>query len=260
MTLEASSASGALATYSVSAVDNVDGPVGVTCAPPSGSTFALGTTTVNCSATDASHNTATASFTVTVRDTTPPVLSLPATITVGGTLASGAPVTYTASASDLVDGPVPVNCSPPSGAQFAYGITVVSCSATDAHGNHATGSFQVKVTYPWSGFLQPINPDGSSVFRLGSTVPVKFQLTGAASGITNLVATLSVAKVSGNVTGTYNEASSNAAPDSGNTFRYVPTSNLYIYNLSTSNLSIGTWSLQVDMGDGVLHTINISLR
>jgi hypothetical protein len=241
-------------------VDNVDGPVGVTCAPPSGSTFALGTTTVNCSATDASHNVATASFTVTVHDTTPPKLNLPATISVSGTQAGGAIVTYTASASDLVDGPVPINCSPASGALFAYGSTNVSCSATDAHGNHATGSFQVKVTYSWSGFLQPINADGSSVFKLGSTVPVKFQLTGSTSGITNLVALLSVAKVSGNVTGTYMEASSNAAADSGNTFRYDSTSNLYIYNLSTSNLSIGTWSLQVDMGDGVPRTVNISLR
>ena len=36
--------------------------------------------------------------------------------------------------------------------------------------------------------LQPINADGSSVFKAGSTVSVKFQLTGASAGITNATA------------------------------------------------------------------------
>ena len=39
-------------------------------------------------------------------------------------------------------------------------------------------SFMVSVAYAWSGVLQPVNADGSSVFKLGSTVPVTFQLTG----------------------------------------------------------------------------------
>ena len=38
----------------------------VTCNPVSGSSFPVGTTTVNCSATDAHHNTAKGSFKVTV--------------------------------------------------------------------------------------------------------------------------------------------------------------------------------------------------
>jgi Ca2+-binding RTX toxin-like protein len=50
----------------VTAEDNVDDPVGVTCTPASGSTFPIGTTTVNCEATDAAGNRATASFTITV--------------------------------------------------------------------------------------------------------------------------------------------------------------------------------------------------
>jgi hypothetical protein len=42
--------------------------VTVACSPPSGSCFPLGVTTVNCTATDASGNTAQCSFTVTVFD------------------------------------------------------------------------------------------------------------------------------------------------------------------------------------------------
>src|SRR5947207_2834152 len=47
------------------ASDNCPG-VTTSCMPPSGSNFALGTTTVTCTATDTSGNTATCSFTVTV--------------------------------------------------------------------------------------------------------------------------------------------------------------------------------------------------
>jgi hypothetical protein len=52
--------------------DVVDGTVSVTCDPESGSSFALGKTTVTCTATDAHGNKGTATFPVTVVDTTPP--------------------------------------------------------------------------------------------------------------------------------------------------------------------------------------------
>lgn len=53
--------------YEVSATDNVDVSVAVSCRPVSGSRFRIGRTGVTCSATDASGNTATARFTVTVK-------------------------------------------------------------------------------------------------------------------------------------------------------------------------------------------------
>jgi hypothetical protein len=54
----------AIATFAVTATGNT-GPV--VCAPPSGSAFPLGTTTVNCTATNNCGGIATCSFTVTVR-------------------------------------------------------------------------------------------------------------------------------------------------------------------------------------------------
>jgi hypothetical protein len=48
--------------------------VPVTCVPSSGSVFALGATTVNCSASDLSGNVATGSFHIAVIDTTPPTI------------------------------------------------------------------------------------------------------------------------------------------------------------------------------------------
>jgi hypothetical protein len=54
-------------TYAVTAQDAADGTVPVTCKPASGSRFKAGRTTVRCSATDTSGNTATAAFPVTVK-------------------------------------------------------------------------------------------------------------------------------------------------------------------------------------------------
>ncbi|MBM4035180.1 MAG: HYR domain-containing protein [Planctomycetes bacterium] len=56
------------------AADICDAEVDVMCVPPSGSVFPLGVTTVTCTATDDSGNQTVRSFTVTVRDTTAPVI------------------------------------------------------------------------------------------------------------------------------------------------------------------------------------------
>lgn len=53
--------------FSVTAKDAVDGRVHATCKPRSGSLFRIGRTHVKCTATDSSANTATAHFTITVK-------------------------------------------------------------------------------------------------------------------------------------------------------------------------------------------------
>ena len=73
-------------------------------------------------------------------------LTLPGTITATADQPSGAVVTYTASASDLVDGARPVPAHRPRAARSPIGTTSVSCSASDLHGNAASGSFAVIVT------------------------------------------------------------------------------------------------------------------
>jgi hypothetical protein len=144
-TVEATGPDGATVTYPATASDAQGGTLTPSCGPASGSVFPLGTTPVNCSVTDSGGLTATGSFTVTVQDTTPPSLNLPGNITVEAGIPT--PVTYTPTptATDLVDGPVPVSCSPLSGSTFDPGTTTVNCSATDTHHNTATGSFTVYV-------------------------------------------------------------------------------------------------------------------
>ena len=145
ITVEATGPKGAAVTFTVSALDSVDGSVSVTCTPASGSTFALDSTQVACSVKDKAGNGASASFKVAVVDKTPPALTLPSDMTVQATSTSGAVVTFSASAMDLVDGPVPVTCTPACGSTFPAGTTSVSCSAKDKVGNSASGSFNVTV-------------------------------------------------------------------------------------------------------------------
>jgi hypothetical protein len=173
-TVEASGASGAVAAFSApTAQDLVDGTVAVNCAPTSGSTFSLGATTVTCTATDTHDNTSTASFIVTVEDTTPPAINdVPTDQTLEATSTSGAVANYPSpAASDLVDGDVSVDCTPASGSTFALGTTMVTCTATDAHDNTSTASFNVTVedttaptlALPAGMTVDATGPDGAAV-------------------------------------------------------------------------------------------------
>jgi uncharacterized repeat protein (TIGR03803 family) len=132
----------------------------------------------------------------------------------------------------------------------------------DVQANHAiAASFALS----WSGVLQPIDPPNgngvsSSVFKAGSTVPVKFALTGASAGITTLAATLSCAKVSNGVVGTDLEAVSTAAATTGNQFRYDAATGQYMFNWSTRGLTSGMYRLFINLGDGVSRTVDIGLK
>lgn len=78
-------------------------------------------------------------------DVTPPEISSPGDLNVPATGPHGATVTWTITATDVVDGAVPVGCTPSSGSAFAIGDTLVECSAVDAAGNTAHASFVVHV-------------------------------------------------------------------------------------------------------------------
>jgi hypothetical protein len=105
----------------------------------------VGTYVLTYSVTDSSGNVTQVFRIVNVVDTTPPKLTIPGNITIEATSTVGAVVLFTASAIDLVDGNVPIICNPPFGSTFTLGTTTVNCSAKDAAGNIAMGSFTVTV-------------------------------------------------------------------------------------------------------------------
>ena len=125
-------ACGAVVTYMATASDNC-GSATISCSPPSGATFPVGTTTVNCTASDSSPDSpdTNCSFTVTVKDTEAPTCNLPANIMKNNDPGTcGAVVTYAATASDNC-GSATITCSPSSGSVFPVGTTTVSCTASD---------------------------------------------------------------------------------------------------------------------------------
>jgi hypothetical protein len=138
----------AVVNYTVTATDDSGSPPTVSCTPPSGSTFPVGQTTVNCTASDGT-NTASASFTVTVTfvDAAGPTFSgVPSNRVVEANGPSGSVVAYTEpTATDVAEGPKPVSCNPASGSTFPLGGTTVTCTASDSHGNTSSASFTVTV-------------------------------------------------------------------------------------------------------------------
>ena len=115
----------------------------ITCSPAAGSFFPLGTTTVTCTAEGAQ-----CSFTVTVNDTQPPMITCPANITQStDPNQCSAVVTYaTPTANDNCPGVGAAVCSPLSGSTFSKGITTVTCAVSDASGNIARCTFTVTVS------------------------------------------------------------------------------------------------------------------
>jgi len=135
---------GANVNYTVSATDACGSPVTYTYSQASGTVFPIGITTVNVTATDASGNTVSRSFTVTITDNQLPTISAPANINavLGATINLG-----TATASDNCGTPVITNNAPTT---YPVGVTTVIWTATDAAGNTASASQTVTVTNPTS--------------------------------------------------------------------------------------------------------------
>jgi hypothetical protein len=119
---------------------------------------------------------------LTVVDTHPPVLTLTPASAVANS-PSGAVVNFAASASDPVDGALPISCAPSSGSVFPIGVTTVSCSATDSNGHTSAGSLLVTVNPPDA----PGRMAGDAVITAGSArhqfaFAVQERSTGADAG------------------------------------------------------------------------------
>jgi beta propeller repeat protein len=205
-------------------------------------------------------------------DTTPPVLHLPANITTTATAAAGAAVSYSATATDDTDPSPSVSCTPASGSTFAIGPTAVQCTATDVAGNTAHGSFAVNVRYAGAGttclgspghaVLQPVNADGSSVFKQGSTVPVKFRVcdaNGNSIGSAGVVTDFRLVQtIAGTVTDV-NEAVTSTTPDTS--FRWDSSAQQWVFNVSTKSSSRGTtYVYRITLNDGSTIDFRFGLR
>jgi hypothetical protein len=153
------------------------------------------------------------------------------------------------------------------------GTKTVTCTATDNAGNTATTTVSYKVIYRFDGFLQPINdtahtqtcgsPCTVSVFKGGSTVPVKFQLKDANGNVVQAVSLpLWITPQQGSATSSpVDESIYSDAATSGTNYRWDSTSGTYIYNWSTKTFAAGYyWRIGVTLDDGQTYYVIIGLR
>jgi hypothetical protein len=108
---------------------------------------------------------------------------------------------------------------------------------------------------------QPINADGSSIFKLNRTIPVKITLTDAnGDPVVGEELRLSLAKLTDEIEGdVLEDGFTTGSANTGNVFRDQGNGE-YIYNLSTKNLSTGTWNIRATTEDGSIFRVRISLR
>jgi hypothetical protein len=202
--VEAQGPSGSIVTFEATAISFVDPtPPPVNCDHESGALYPLGVTRVTCTATD-SFGEAVASFSILVTDTVEPTMTLPSNIATTSHV-----VTWTASATDAIDGSVPVICTPASGSTFATGVTQVNCTATDSSLNVAYGSFTVTVVdgpphvyLPSNITAEATSPSGAVVTYEATTDPGATIECSPASGSTFALGTTTVNCTATNPLGT----------------------------------------------------------
>jgi hypothetical protein len=171
-------------------------------------------------------------------------------------------VTYSASATDLVDGTVVPSCSPASGSTFGFGTTTVTCTATDAAGNTASEDFAVTVRpLTLSGFFQPVDlsPTVNTV-KNGSTVPLKFRVF---AGSTELTSTAAVAGFSVTPVGCISgveDAIEELATTGGTSLRYDTTGRQFIQNWQTPKKPGACYRVTMTTVDGSTLTASFRLK
>ncbi len=179
LTVEGNTTGGATVTYAAAATDLEDDPDPTPdCGPASGDVFPLGATTVDCRVTDRGGLTDGGSFTVTVVDTTAPVLhGIPADLRLTTTDPAGATLAYDLpTATDVVDAAPSVVCAPAPGGHAPVGDSTVTCTARDASGNEASIAFAVHVSLLAARWDEPVGAPATISANAGRTIPVKVEL------------------------------------------------------------------------------------
>jgi HYR domain-containing protein/surface protein with Ig-like domain len=234
------------------------------------------TITRTWSATDCAGNPASFTQIITVDDTSQPAITLNGAnsmiVLLNGSFTdpgfSTAPDPCGGAITPAVEGTVNVQ---------AVGTYPVNYTATSTCGNTATARRAVSVRYqpaggtcggvPTHAILQPIDADGSSVFKQGSTVPAKFRVcdaqgtsVGPTASASTVVSNFRLIQViNGLVPTQVDEAVDSGTPDSA--FRWDSTDQQWIFNISTKNLGANrTYVYQITLNDGTAIEFQFGLR
>jgi PKD domain len=220
------------------AATNIDGPA---------------TRTVTLRVTDSGGLSDTDSATVTIDNVDPTLSALSLTGNTGTACLSGNTLKLSFSFSDPASadthtgsidwGDSSANTaftsSPQTDVEHSYspGTYTINVSVSDDDDGTDSDTAQVSRLYNMSGILSPFNATQPySIFKYGSTVPVKVQITDCNNNpVSGLAPKLSVSKTSGDppVTSINESVDSTSAADSGSVLRYSDPQ--YIFNMNTKS-------------------------
>ena len=139
-----------------------------------------------------------------------------------------------------------------------YALTFVPNSLRIVYANGGTCLGQ-----PGHAMLQPINADGSSVFKQGSTVPAKFRVcdaNGVSIGRAGVVTSFRLVQtMNGTVDATVNEPVVSTTPDAQ--FRWSSSDQQWIFNINTRSVKASlTYAYEITLDDGSSISFRFGLK
>ncbi|TMG59359.1 MAG: hypothetical protein E6H83_08805 [Chloroflexi bacterium] len=182
----------------------------------------------------------TVSYNAFVNGDTPASLTAQPSISTNATTAS--PIgTYSITASAAVDSDYAITYAPGT-------LSVVFASSTTSCGGVVGRTV-----------LQPVNPDSSSVFKAGSTVPIKFRVCDANGNPVGGAVSVVKVGIDGHAdpivyntvsnVGPVDETVVSTTPDAD--FRWDASGQQFIFNMNTKNLKVGVhYFYRIDLIDG----------
>lgn len=153
-------------------------------------------------------------------------------------------------------GSYPITCSGQTSTNYAITYVTGTLHIIFAPGGLVDGE-------PSHVILQPVAAEGSSVFKAGRTVPLKFRVgdvNGNSIGTPGTIASFRIISViTGTVSTPVDLPPSSTTPDTS--FRFDPTAQQWIFNLNTSGLSVGaTYVFRIGLADGSNIDFQFGLR
>ncbi|HEV8199793.1 MAG TPA: MopE-related protein [Candidatus Polarisedimenticolia bacterium] len=148
-----------------------------------------------------------------------------------------------------------------SGPMVCSQVHTPSADVCDGLDNDCDGIVDENLVF--NGYQQPVNSNGSSIFKRGRAVPFKFSLsTCAGANVPDSVATIQVFFYSNGVLGSeIEDIGSVGSANTDNLYRYDAGAQQYIYNLDTSPLRANaTYLIRTHLADGTDHDVLISVR
>lgn len=241
----------------------------LSCTTTATQTSSVGTYPITCSGLSSTN------YSINFIPGTLTITPAPLTITANSTtkILNAMNPAFTWTASGFVNGEnasvftaIPL-CNTTAGTTSPVGSYSIACSGANATNytfSYVSGTLRIIYSPSLGHVIQPpINADGTSVFNQGRTVPAKFSVydaNGVSIGTSGVVSSFFLTGIkSGTTTATVSDVIATNNPDTA--FRWDSTSQQWIFNITTGNLTAGsTYIYTITLNDGSTILFRYGLR